>query len=97
MRAILHIIDTQISGPVNVCGPTPATASDVGRSLARELRRPFWVPAPAWGLKLVLGKAATESLLTADADVRPDVLVQNGFTFTHRSAETAVRAAIAEG
>ncbi|WP_327036832.1 DUF1731 domain-containing protein [Microbacterium sp. CH12i] len=55
------------------------------------------MPAPAWGLKLVLGKAATESLLTADADVRPDVLVQNGFTFTHRSAETAVRAAIAEG
>lgn len=97
VRAIMHIIDRQLSGPVNVCGPTPATAGDIGRSLARELHRPYWLPAPGWGLKLALGRAATESLLTVDADVRPDVLVRSGFTFTHRSADEAVRAAIVEG
>ncbi len=96
VRAILHIIDERLSGPINLCGPTPATANEIGRSLARELHRPFWLPAPAWGLKLVLGKAATESLLTVDADVRPSVLESSGFTFTHSTAESAVRAAVVE-
>lgn len=94
VRAILHIIDTGMNGPVNICGPTPATAAATGRALARELRRPFLIPAPAWGVKLLLGRAATESLLTVDADVRPDVLTGSGFTFEHRTIEAALRAAI---
>lgn len=94
VRAILHIIDAKITGPVNVCSPTAATANEIGRSLARELHRPFWLPAPAWGLKLALGKAATESLLTVDAEVQPEVLVRTGFAFTHRTVDSAVHAAI---
>lgn len=94
VRAIVHIIDSQIAGPVNVCGPTPASANDIGRSLASALHRPFWLPAPAWGLKLALGRAATESLLTADANVRPQALLASGFSFTHETADEAVRAAI---
>lgn len=94
VRAILHIIEAELSGPVNICGPTPASANEIGRALARELHRPFWLPAPAWGLKLALGTAATESLLTADADVRPEVLLQSGFSFTHSTVESAVRAAM---
>lgn len=94
VRAILHIIDAELSGPVNTCGPRPATANEIGASLAKELRRPFWLPAPTWALNLVLGEAATESLLTADADVRPSALTRSGFTFTHGTLESAVRAAI---
>lgn len=96
VRAILHIIDRGISGPVNLCGPTAATANDIGRALATEMRRPFWLPAPRWALRLVLGQAATESLLTADAEVTPDVLLKGGFEFSHATAREAVRAAIAE-
>ncbi|MFC5339076.1 TIGR01777 family oxidoreductase [Leucobacter denitrificans] len=96
VRALLHVIDEGLTGPVNLCGPIPATANDIGRSLARELRRPFWLPAPQWGLKVVLGTAATESLLTVDADVRPGALEANGFTFTHTTAEAAVRAAVTD-
>lgn len=94
VRAILHIVDAGLAGPVNVCGPTPATANDIGRSLAHELRRPYWLPAPGWGLKLALGKAMTESLLTVDADVRPDALLRSGFAFTHGTVDAAVRAAV---
>lgn len=96
VRAILHVIDAEICGPVNLCGPAPATADEIGRSLARELHRPFWLPAPAWGLRLALGRAATESLLTVDADVRPEVLVRSGFAFVHATAESAVHAAVAQ-
>jgi len=94
IRAILHIIDTDISGPVNLCGPEPATANETGRAIARELHRPYWLRAPEWGLNLVLGKAAVESLLASDADVRPEKLTEHGFVFEHRTVESAVRAAI---
>lgn len=94
IRAILHIIDTDISGPVNLSGPEPATASDTGCSLARALHRPFWLPAPEWGLNLALGRAAVQSLLTADADVRPERLTRQGFVFTHATVDSAIRAAI---
>jgi len=94
VRAIRHVIDEKIAGPVNLTGPTPATANEIGRALAREMRRPFWVPAPAWALRLVLSAAATDSLLLPDADVRPAVLEKSGFRFTHATAEEAVAAAV---
>ncbi|MGK0716627.1 TIGR01777 family oxidoreductase [Leucobacter sp. W1153] len=97
VRAIQHLIDSEIEGPVNLTGPTPATANEQGRALARAMRRPFWLPAPEWGLRLALGRAATESLLTADADVRPAVLEQTEFVFHTETVEAAVTAALAEG
>lgn len=93
VRAIRHVIDTGIVGPVNLTGPTPATANDIGRALARSLRRPFWLPAPAWALRLALGPAA-DSLLLADADARPAVLESSGFRFRHPTAQEAVSAAL---
>lgn len=94
VRAILHIIDEQIAGPVNVTGPASATAEQTGRALARELHRPFWLPAPEWGLRLALGRDATQSLLTVNADVRPEVLLKTGFVFTHGTMAEAVRTAV---
>ena len=96
VRAIQHLIASEIEGPVNLTGPTPATANEQGRALARAMRRPFWLPAPEWGLRLALGRAATESLLTADADVRPEVLQRSGFTFSDQTVEGAVEKALAE-
>jgi hypothetical protein len=93
VRGIRHVIDQQIAGPVNFTGPTPASANDIGRALARAMRRPFWLPAPAWALRLALG-AAADSLLLTDADVRPAVLENSGFVFTHPTAAEAVAAAV---
>lgn len=95
VSAILHIMDSGLTGPVNVCGPSLASANEIGRALAREMRRPFWLPAPAWGLRLALGRDATESLLTVDAKVRPEALLASGFEFRYETAEAAVRAALA--
>jgi uncharacterized protein (TIGR01777 family) len=94
VRSIRHIIDSDIAGPVNVVGPTVASANDLGFALAVRMNRPFLVPAPEWGLKLVLGVDATEGLLTADAAVSPKVLEDTGFAFTHTTVEQAVDAAV---
>lgn len=93
VRAIRHVIDERITGPVNLTGPTPATANDIGCALARGLHRPFWLPAPGWALRAALGPAA-DSLLLADADVRPAALERSGFRFLHATAQDAVAAAL---
>ncbi|MEW2005564.1 TIGR01777 family oxidoreductase [Microbacterium sp. NPDC079208] len=93
VRGIRHVLDEKLAGPVNLAGPTRASANEIGRALAQRMQRPFWLPAPRWALRLALGDAA-ESLLLPDADVRPEVLEQSGFRFTHRTAAEAVAAAV---
>ncbi|MEV7630794.1 TIGR01777 family oxidoreductase [Microbacterium sp. NPDC089318] len=94
VRAIRHVIESGLHGPVNLSGPRRATAGGIGRALASRMRRPYLVPAPAWALRLGLGRAAAESLLLADADVAPDALMRSGFEFWHRTAPDAIAAAI---
>ncbi|WP_298743665.1 TIGR01777 family oxidoreductase [uncultured Microbacterium sp.] len=94
VRAIRHIIDHEVAGPVNLTGPTRATANDLGFALARRMNRPFLVRAPLWAISLVLGRDATQSLLASDSHVVPGVLEASGFTFTHTTVEDAVAAAV---
>lgn len=94
VRAIRHVLDTRMDGPVNLAGPTAASANDIGRAVAQRMRRPFWLPAPKWALRSVLSRAATDSLLLSDADVRPAALERSGFRFMHTTAQTAVDAAL---
>ncbi|WP_228479500.1 TIGR01777 family oxidoreductase [Microbacterium atlanticum] len=94
VRAIRHVLDRRLTGPVNLSGPTRAAANDLGFALAVRMNRPFLVPAPVWGMKLVLGTAATEAILTADAHVVPAALTASGFKFAHPTVEEAVAAAV---
>lgn len=94
VRAIRHVVDSEVDGPVNLTGPTRATANDLGFALARRMNRPYALRAPVWGVKLALGSDATEALLTSDADVRPSVLQEAGFTFLHETVEDAVASAV---
>lgn len=90
IRAIRHIIARHLTGPVNLTGPTPATASDIGRELARQLHRPFLIPAPRFALRAVLGRDAADGLLLPDALVSPDRLLETGFEFRHPTIEAAI-------
>lgn len=90
VRAIRHVIDADLHGPVNLTGPLTATARDIGYALSRRLHRPFVLPAPAWALRLALGRAAADSLLLSDAAVTPDVLLASGFAFEHPTVDAAL-------
>jgi uncharacterized protein (TIGR01777 family) len=94
VRAIRHVIDQRLTGPVNLSGPTRATANDLGFALAVRMNRPYLLRAPVWGMKLVLGADATEALLTTDAHVVPASLETSGFVFRHPTVEDAVAAAV---
>ncbi len=94
IRAIRHVIDGDLDGPVNLSAPERATANDVGFALARRMNRPYLLRAPEWALKLALGGDATEALLTGDMRVVPTALQASGFAFTHPTVEEAVAAAV---
>ena len=87
--AIVHLLGSELSGPVNIAGPTPATANDIIRAVATALRRPFFVPVPEKVLTLALQDAARQ-LLLADQRVSSAKLQADGFRFTHQTAAEAV-------
>lgn len=90
--AILHILDADdVSGPVNLVGPTPASSSDVMRAVAHHLKRPYWLPTPTWAVKAALGPAA-DDLVLIDLLVLPEKLQESGYVFRDQTIEDAVRA-----
>lgn len=95
-RALVHLLDGTLAGPVNVTGPTAASANDLMRHLATRLNRPFFLPVPAFAVTAVLGDAARD-LLLVDQHPQPARLLGDGFVFTHRTVEKAVDAALIRG
>ena len=94
IRAIVHLIDSKLVGPVNLVGPIPARSDEITRELARLLWRPqlFVIPAFAIGF---LGAAGRELLLWSQK-VSPTALEKDGFTFEHRKMPAGLRWAIWE-
>lgn len=91
-RAIVHLATkSKIFGPVNLVGPNPATSVECTRALAAALRRPHWLWLPSWLLRLVMGRAADE-LLLSDQQVVPKLLESEGFEFEHSTVDSAITA-----
>lgn len=94
MRALLFVLETpSLAGPVNLTAPSPVTNADFTRLLARQLRRPAFLPAPAFALRLALGQMADEALLASTRAV-PSRLLVEGFRFAHPTVDKALAAAL---
>ena len=88
VKAINHLIDSNVSGPVNLTSPNPVTNSQFTAALARALHRPAIFPAPAFALKLALGGFSTEIL--GSKKVIPQVLLDDGFEFDYPQIPNAL-------
>lgn len=96
VRAIRHLMDKPVAGPVNSTGPKPVRNSDVTKALGRALHRPTIVPIPRFALNLLLGKELANALLFTSARIIPTKLEESGFDFEHADIETALRAELAQ-
>ena len=77
-----------VEGPVNFCSPNPVTNIHLTRALARVLRRPAILPAPAFMVKMILGEFG-ETILNGQR-IRPEVLLNKQFKFTYPEIEKAI-------
>ncbi|KMS88351.1 TIGR01777 family oxidoreductase [Prauserella rugosa] len=82
-----------LSGPVNLTAPVPVTNAEFTRALGRALHRPAPWRAPRLPLRVLLGEAADEMLLSGPRAV-PTRLSRAGFAFTHPRIDDALAAVV---
>ncbi len=92
IRAIIHLMNSKIEGPVNLTSPNPVTNQEFTAALARALNRPAIFPAPAFALKLILGGFSSEVL--GSKRVLPKVLLDSKFEFDYPHLLEAIKALI---
>lgn len=92
IRAIVHLLDSDVSGPVNLTAPEPVRNAEFARTMGRVVKRPAILPVPAFVPKLLLGGELADAVLFNSQRVHPTVLTGDGFEFEHGDLATALRA-----
>ncbi len=91
VAAIRFLLENENArGPFNLSAPAPISSAEFIRLLAKTLKRPYWLPAPAFALRLVLGGMAT--LVLDGMYLQPKRLQELGFRFRFETAEAALDA-----
>jgi uncharacterized protein (TIGR01777 family) len=75
------ITTEEVAGPVNAVSPNPIQNAEFARELAAVLHRPALFPAPAFALRLALGRELAQTLLLSSQRVFPKRLAQWGYRF----------------
>ncbi len=78
----------EISGPVNLCSPNPVRNRDLAKALGKALKRPSFIPAPGFMIKLVLGEFG--SVILEGQRVIPKRLLEGGFVFNYADVGKAL-------
>ena len=89
---IEFLLTSDFAGPINATAPRPERQKDFTRALGRALRRPAFLPAPAFVLKLVLGGFSAE--LLSSKKVLPAAAERLGYRFQHPDLEPFLRQAL---
>jgi uncharacterized protein (TIGR01777 family) len=98
VAAVRFLLDHDLSGPVNLTSPSPATNAAFTKALGRALHRPTVVPVPGLVRHLPLGVGdLLHSLLFSSARVVPERLEAAGFTFAHTDLDEALRSVLSGG
>jgi uncharacterized protein len=77
------------SGVFNLTAPNPVTNAEFSRTLGRVMKRPSFVPMPAFAFRLAFGEVAT--IVLDGQRVLPKRLLDLGFTFLFPNLEPALR------
>ena len=76
-------------GAFNLSAPELLSNATFGCILARVMRRPYWLPVPAFAMRLLLGEMST--LVLEGQFMLPKKLQELGFNFRFENAEAALR------
>ena len=83
VAAIKFLIEnSNLYGAFNLISPEPMRNRQLFQILAKVLKKPCWLPIPAFILKIIFGEIADE-LFLASQRVYPDKLIDAGFEFKY--------------
>lgn len=87
----LHVIKNQnIQGVYNMATPTPVTNKQLTKAVAKQLRRPYWMPnLPSFALKLLFGEMSL--VVLGSTNVSAKKIEENGFKFKFPEITTALK------
>jgi hypothetical protein len=92
--AVDHILDREeVSGPVNLVAPEETRCSEFASTLGKVLRRPAFLPLPAFAARLTVGEMA-DALLLSSQRVHPGVLQETGYQFRDPTLAEALRSVL---
>jgi uncharacterized protein (TIGR01777 family) len=89
--AIIHLLTSSVSGPVNLTAPNPVTSKEFTRTLGKVLKRPAFAKIPSFAPKALLGSELVQNLLLNGQRVTPSVLQKDGYEFVHPDLADALR------
>jgi hypothetical protein len=89
---LMHALIGDMEGPVNATAPEPVRQKEFARTLGRAVRRPAFVPAPGFTVRLIAGQAAGEVL--GSKRVMPQRALDGGYKFCFPELEPALRDAL---
>lgn len=82
IRGLRHMIESELSGPFNLCAPVPVRQGEFSREINGLLGKLFVPPAPEFAVKILaplMGVDADLALASVAADSQR--LAESGFTF----------------
>jgi uncharacterized protein len=91
VRAVIHVLDKELAGPVNVVAPNPVTNREYADTLASVLNRPRFLVLPPGLVRRVFGTGLANEVLLASARVLPTALLNSGFTFDQPTLRDALQ------
>jgi len=82
-----------VHGPLNAVAPQAVTQAEFARTLGAALRRPSFLPMPAWALSLLFGQMGRETILS-DLSAYPRAALNGGFRFDTPDLVSALKQAL---
>lgn len=89
VRAIAFLLESSISGPVNLAAPGAVPFGEFADALGHSMHRPTVLKVPGFAAKAVGGEMAEEMILFSQR-VAPGVLTRSGFEFRHSCIDDAL-------
>lgn len=90
-RAVVHVLNSTLSGPVNVVAPNPVISREYADTLASVLRRPRFVVLSPRLMRRFFGAGLADEVLLASSRVLPTKLLASGFRFEHPTLREALQ------
>ncbi len=89
--AIHHLMSQKkASGAYNLVAPNPVPGREFYRTLGHALKRPSWLHAPSFILRMIPRGFGEELLLTSQ-HIRPVRLLESGYAFTYPGLRPALK------